>query len=175
MGLVYQLGHGGSSCRLPGDHTWIMTVLHGNGVHSVAVRFCECEQADDANRWRQTMRNAWWPTTIASPRTFATFEVLALFRRLNVTANVNVCDFVTTLEKLSNPLQAEWLPDRYKSMGMMTRQWSILQRYRRRGLGHLPGGVKTGGLGSAAMRCRACPRVGVNLPEGWRDEPENTK
>ncbi|KAF8888005.1 hypothetical protein CPB85DRAFT_1258228 [Mucidula mucida] len=70
----------------------------------------------------------------------------------------------TTFEVLnyyrhSTSVRTEWVPDATTDAA--------------RGIAHLPGGIKSATLGSAAVRCWACPRPKVNLPEGWRDVAEN--
>lgn len=175
LGLSYQLGHSGGHCAVPRPERTV-TVMHVNGVHRVNVCSCGCDlHADDMNGWKEPMSNGWYPATTAFPQTFATFEALNYYRRLNVTANVNVRDFVTCLERMTDPFGLHWVPDRYKSFALMSRQWSFLKRMRRQGIAHLPAGIKSAPLGSAAIRCWACPRPRVNLPEGWRDVDENLK
>ncbi|KAF9001442.1 hypothetical protein BDZ89DRAFT_929683, partial [Hymenopellis radicata] len=175
MGLVFQLGHRHSSCPVP-QKIKRVTVMHVNGVHQIHISHCGCDRhGDDSNSWDEPMENGWYPATTVAPQTFATFEVLNQYRRLNVTANVNVRDFVTCLERMTDPLGMDWVPDRYKSFALMSRQWSFLKRMRRTGIGHLPGGIKAAQLGSAAVRCWACPRPKVNLPEGWETVADNLK
>lgn len=116
---------------------------------------------------------AWFPGSWSRPRTFATFECLKLFRRLNVIGRCNVRDFVTVLERMTDALSILVVPDRYKIFAWMVRQWAYLKRMARSGLGHTQGGPKAAPRGAAAVRCWACPRPGFNLPEGWQDEPEN--
>ena len=94
---------------------------------------------------------------------------------MNVIANANVRDFVTVLERLTDPLGVEWVPDRYKNFGVSTTQWNYMSRLRRAGIAHLPSGVGSADTGSAAVKCWACPRPGVNLPEGFKDIEDNLR
>ena len=94
---------------------------------------------------------------------------------MNVVANANVRDFVTVLERLTDPLGVEWVPDRYKNFGLSTTQWNFMSRMRRSGIGHLPGGVRSASTGSAAVKCLACPRPGVNLPENFKSVEDNLR
>lgn len=172
MDYCYQLGHNGGPCPVPGALRTV-TVMHVNGVHTVSTSICGCNLSDDTNKWRQYIRMGWYPASTAQPRTLATFECLRTFRRLNVIANVNVRDYVTTLERLTDPMGQEFVIDRYKSFGLMSQQVSYLDRMRRSGVAYLKGGVRTAPWGSAAVRCWACPRANVNLPENWKEVDEN--
>ena len=147
--------------------------MHVNSVHQVAASICGCDLSDEANEWRQYVRMGWYPASTAQPRTLGTFECLRHFRRLNVVANVNVRDYVTTLERLTDPMGLEFVPDRYKSFGLMSQQVSYMDHMRRSGVGYLKGGVRSASWGAAAVRCWACPRAKVNLPENWRDVDAN--
>ncbi|KAF9014796.1 hypothetical protein BDZ89DRAFT_1220444 [Hymenopellis radicata] len=178
LGLVYQLGHGGAPCPHADQTRRLMTVVHTTGIQTVCFRYCVCFRADEQfrlSKWQQAVRDGWYPATTTDPQTFATIEVLELHRLLNVCATVNVRDFVTSLEKLTNPCGTEWVPDRYKAFGLITRQWSLLGRARRAGLGHRKEGLATAPLGSAAVLCWACPREGVNLPDDWREAANEDK
>ncbi|KAF9014806.1 hypothetical protein BDZ89DRAFT_918102, partial [Hymenopellis radicata] len=173
LGLVYQLGHGGAPCPKADQTRRLMTVVHTTGIQTAA--FCDCDRCEGLSKWQQALRDGWYPATTVDPQTFATIDVLELHRLLNVCATVNVRDFVTSLEKLTNPCGTEWVPDRYKAFGLMTRQWSLLGRLRRAGLGHRKEGLATAPLGSAAVLCWACPREGVNLPDDWREVADEDK
>ncbi|KAF9020725.1 hypothetical protein BDZ89DRAFT_1138475 [Hymenopellis radicata] len=168
LGVTVHIGHQGGLCPYPGPPKSI-TVMHTTGIHRLRASFCNCDVSDTASPWQLALRDGWFPATTIQPQTFATVEVLKLFRLLNVISHVNVRNFVTALERKSNPHGTEWVPDRYKSFALMTRQWSYLQRLRRSGMGHTADGVSGAKWGSTAVRCWACPWEGVNLPEDWKN------
>ncbi len=99
------------------------------------------------------------------------FECLDNFHLLNVTANVNVRNYVSVLEQSMDPFGMQWVPDRYKAFGHMSRQWAYLKCLRRVGVGHLEG-LETAKEGSVAVQCWACPHEGVNLPLEWANVAE---
>lgn len=167
MGLVFQLGHKGARCRHPDPTPRWMTIIHVNGIHTVAYRYCACGVSDREHHWQQAMRSGWYPATTHIPQTCASMECLNFYRRLKVIATVNVRDYITTLEDMTDPYGTEWTPDRYKAFLRMSRQWSFLKRVRRSGVAHEPGGMAEAPDGAVAVECWACPRVGVNLPDGW--------
>ncbi|KAF8892750.1 hypothetical protein CPB85DRAFT_1440831 [Mucidula mucida] len=81
--------------------------------------------------------------------------------------NLNVRDFLTVLERMTDPYGTEYTPDRYKVFARISRQWTFLERVRRSGVAHAPGGLAEAKPGSLIVNCWACPRVGVNLPADW--------
>ena len=110
MGLVYQLGHGGLPCPSPENGTRNMTVLDANGIHWVSFTYCDCCAPYSPPNIQQLMRAGWYPATTTDPRTCATFNVLDLYRLLNVQANVNALDFIKTLINLSDATGTTNLP-----------------------------------------------------------------
>ncbi|KAJ7715855.1 hypothetical protein DFH07DRAFT_762650 [Mycena maculata] len=172
LNLIYQLGHGGFRCKFPDPVVRTMVVIDLSGIHKVCYGFCGCSASDTANNLSQLLRNAWYPATKTDLETCATFEVLDTFRLLNVEGNVNVNDFIGTLERKTNALVASGMkrvPDRYKAFHRMSRQWAFLQRTRRAGGGHNPAGIAATKLGGNAVVCWTCPFEGRNIPKDWRD------
>ncbi|PBK94603.1 hypothetical protein ARMGADRAFT_1029005 [Armillaria gallica] len=92
MGLVFQLGHAGTECPIPGLLQMLM-ILHVNGVHTICGHWC------------------------------------------SIVANVNVCDYVSTLEQKVDSWETQWVPDLYKAFGQMSRQWAYLKHLKRAGIG----------------------------------------
>ncbi|KAJ7152741.1 hypothetical protein C8R43DRAFT_1127191 [Mycena crocata] len=172
LGLVYQLGHGGFPCGFPDDTVYKMTVIEAPVIHQVKIRYCKCSKSDDADNLDQLMRNSWYPATVSDPATCATFKSLEAYRLYNVVGNMNVRDFITALERMTDTTALtgmSWLPDRYKQFQRMARQWAFLKRLEHAGRGHDPSGVEKTALGECAVRCWACPHDGRNLPKNWRD------
>ncbi|KAJ7836106.1 hypothetical protein B0H14DRAFT_3705441 [Mycena olivaceomarginata] len=144
LGLIYQLGHGGFSCLFPDDLVRTMTVIEAPIIHQVRMRYCKCAKSDDADNLEQLLRNAWYPATVTDPGTCATFRSLESYRMYNVVGNLNVRDFITALERVT---------DTTASSGMT---W-------------LAAGVAKTKLGECAVNCWACPYDGRNLPADWRE------
>ncbi|KIY60907.1 hypothetical protein CYLTODRAFT_319717, partial [Cylindrobasidium torrendii FP15055 ss-10] len=113
LGLTYQLGHSGAGCHAAADYIDVI-VMHTNGLHRVKIQWCECDRGDADTYWRQAMFMGWYPASWTRPKTFVTFECLKYFRLANVVARVNVRDFVTMLERMTDPLTITVMPDRYK-------------------------------------------------------------
>ncbi|KAJ7179732.1 hypothetical protein C8R46DRAFT_1160195 [Mycena filopes] len=176
-GLVYQLGHGGHPCMFPSEDR-PMTVIHTNGIHQVRYRYCKCERGralDDNPNLSQLMRNRWYPATVTDPTTCGTYDVLDLFRLLNVVGNMNCHDFMGSLERLTDPAgstdtaRLTLAQDRYKQFVRMSRQYAFVDRCMEAGRGHDPAGVVATKLGELIPKCWSCPHDGRNLPPNWRD------
>jgi hypothetical protein len=76
------------------------TLIDVNGIHNVAVQFCECDSR--LKHWQQLMRVCWWPATVRDPSTCATFGVLRLFQNVNCLGKVSSFHFLRSLELLTN-------------------------------------------------------------------------
>ncbi|KAJ7599147.1 hypothetical protein C8J56DRAFT_881646 [Mycena floridula] len=147
LSLVYQLGHGGHRCLVPKD-SQNLTVIDVNRIHSIRVNWCGCSRSDQANHIEQLLRNHWYPVTVVNPHTCATFHCLDTFCMLNVVANVNVCNWVTSLETLSDGMRSGDVA------------YSFLLRMKRAGRGHDEMGIAGMKQGTAAVMCWACPQEG---------------
>ncbi|KAJ7747895.1 hypothetical protein DFH07DRAFT_962312 [Mycena maculata] len=172
LGLVYQLGHGGFPCVFPDQRIYKMTVIEAPVIHQIRVRYCKCSKSDDADNLSQLLRNAWYPATVTDPATCAMFKTLEAYRLYNVVGNMNVHDFVRAMEQMTDGTATtgmKWLPDRYKQLQRMTRQWAFLKRIKRAGRFHDAAGVDATELRECAVKCWACPQDSRNLPPNWRD------
>lgn len=87
-----------------------MVVMDTDAIHTISYRYCGCDKSDHANNLQQLLRNNWYPATTVDPETCATFASLETFRVLNVVGNINVHDFVGTMERQTDPCQLEKVP-----------------------------------------------------------------
>ncbi|KAF7315023.1 CxC2 domain-containing protein [Mycena indigotica] len=168
LGAMYQLGHSGATCPFPGNRR-SMVVIDVNGIFVVDIQYCDCHNTNGSDMLQQLLRNGWYPATTINPATCATFNVLELFRLLRTIGNLNVHDFMRTLERSGDPTLTCDTPDRYKAFGRMARQFDFLKRMKRAGRAYEADGMATTPPGGLAVLCWACPAEGRNLPEGWRN------
>ncbi|KAJ7582425.1 hypothetical protein C8J56DRAFT_894335 [Mycena floridula] len=147
-GLTYQLGHGGYPCPVPGKEQ-LMTLIGGDAIQKVQV--------------------AWCSSTMVNPQTCATFDCLDQFHTMNVVGNMNVQDFVMSLEMLTDRILSSKVADRYRSFGRMSCQFSFLLHMKHTGRGHCDEGIARTRSGEAAVQCWTCPHDGINLPDSWKD------
>ncbi|KAF8162287.1 hypothetical protein K438DRAFT_1775989 [Mycena galopus ATCC 62051] len=168
LGLVTQLGHPpGYSCPSARAAHKDFVVIDVTGIHNVRVQFCECDSR--VKHRQQLMRMRWWPATVKDPQTCATFAVVKLFQIINCLGKVSAYDFVRSLELLTNNDGLTPPPDRRRSFRHIVRQYRMLLMMKRAGRGHSSSGVQGTAQGELALRCRACPQDGRNLPDGWNN------
>jgi hypothetical protein len=92
-----------------------MTVIQAPIIHQLKIRYCKCSKSDDADNLEQLLRNAWYPATVTDPGTCATFQSLESYRLFYVVGNMNVRDFITSLERMTDASTSSgmsWLPVR---------------------------------------------------------------
>ncbi|KAJ7441787.1 hypothetical protein B0H11DRAFT_2251850 [Mycena galericulata] len=171
-GLRVQVGHRvRKTCSVPIASNKNFVVLHDNGIHEVAVDFCGCENELVAGPPDiQLLRAGWFPATHERPQTCATLVVLEKYHLETLQAKTTMYDFYGVLEKLTDNTRIK-PPDRYHEWIRMCREYRHLMLLKRggRASSYATGGPAATGLGELAIQCPACPRPGVNLPEGWED------
>ncbi|KAJ7029322.1 hypothetical protein C8F04DRAFT_1264984 [Mycena alexandri] len=166
LGLVVQLGHpSGFACGAPVRASKEFCVIDVTGIHKVNVNFCLCDSK--VERRQQLMRVCWWPATARDPQTCATFGVIRLFQLLNCLGKVSAHDFLRSLELLTNNDGLSRPTQRRRAFRHIVRQYRTTLMMKRAGRGHALSGIGGTAQGELALRCRACPQPGRNLPEGW--------
>jgi CxC2 like cysteine cluster associated with KDZ transposases len=76
------------------------TVVHINGVHDVAVDFCNCDSRV-SNR-QQLLQRSWFPVTVDYPKTCCTIQVLEQYHIITLTGKLSGYDFYRSLERLTD-------------------------------------------------------------------------
>ncbi|KAG2108722.1 uncharacterized protein F5147DRAFT_745699 [Suillus discolor] len=169
LGLRIQLGHNLRDRYLnprpsSGDD---FVVIDVNGIHEVALDFCECPTAQI--RYKQLLQAHWYPETTTNPCTTATFGVLEHYHLLSFESKVSAYEFYHSLAWCSNNTGLIPIRDRYAPFMCMIHEWRHLRQLRRAGRGHDPSGINATQKGELAVLCPACPQPGRNLPEGWEN------
>ncbi|KAF8168597.1 hypothetical protein K438DRAFT_1616101, partial [Mycena galopus ATCC 62051] len=178
LGLRVQLNHPpGVICpyQWPGPGDFVL--YDTSGVHEISIDFCGCRTDDGTDEGgpplehrTQLLRACWWPATIHSPKTCATFGVLQLFQVLNCLGKLSAYDFLRGLEICTNHDGLDRPPkDRRKPFMHIVRQWREVKRMKRFKRGHDATGMKGTEQGELALKCHACPQPEWNLPEDWEN------
>ena len=169
MGLVVQLNHSGSYCENHIACHSAMLVMHTNGIHQVAIRYCGCSKAIPQHL--QLLRRGLYPASQLSVKTCASFQLLDLLHKFALTTKSSTYDFYRALEKLTNNTGIDVPKLRYRALFRMSIQWRHLKLLKWAGRGHDPSGVIGTKSGELVVVCPSCPHPGINLPEGWEDAP----
>jgi hypothetical protein len=169
MGLVVQLNHSSFYCENPISCHSAMLVIHVNGIHNVAIRYCGCSKAIPQHL--QLLRRGLYPASQLLVKTCASFQVLDLLHKLALTTKSSTYDFYRALEKLTNNTGIGVPKLRYRALFRMSIQWRHLKLLKWGGRGHDPSGVVGTKSGELAVVCPSCPHPGINLPDGWEDAP----
>ena len=108
LGLHIQLGsHLNHNCltRELGNKDFI--IIHTNGVHEVAVGFCQC----DATKHNiQLLRLGWWPAILYNPKTCVTLNCLKLFKFLNLQGKLTSYSYYKSLHYLMDNTGLKAIP-----------------------------------------------------------------
>ncbi|KAF6742587.1 hypothetical protein DFP72DRAFT_830358, partial [Ephemerocybe angulata] len=177
LGLRIQLGHTpGERCPKP-ETAWgdDFIILDMDGVHSVGVDYCSCG-ASPLTQPQQLLERRLYPATTVNPKSAATFRLLELFEILQYESKVSPYELYNMISRLTDNTGIGSAKDRYPSFLRMVHEWRHLKLLKRNQRGHDPhrGAAETE-EGECAILCPPCPHPGINMPEGWEDEPEETR
>ncbi|KAK7692299.1 hypothetical protein QCA50_003924 [Cerrena zonata] len=165
-----------SSLRYPkgldsAGNTW-MTIIDITGVHHLPIHFCKCEH--DTPRHIQLLRMALYPASYDRPQTVFTFRVLDDFDLENLETKAAAQRYFAKLRRLTCNAFPQTVPDRYREMLRIMREWRNLKQRQRAGLFGKDLGKEVA-PGRLALFCPACPQPGINLPDNWKEDRDDWK
>jgi hypothetical protein len=140
---VFHLGHGGDT----------------NGFHTITVRYCR--HPGRGSHSKQLLQARIFPCSERDPQSAFTFNVLRLFHLLSSEAKLSTQRFYNVLVYRTNPTFPSHVPDRYREFLRTSRQWQFIQSLKRAGMTAINSDHPK--AGELAIRCPACPRVGVSF------------
>ncbi|KAG2116993.1 uncharacterized protein F5147DRAFT_768380 [Suillus discolor] len=189
IGLEVHLGHAGKPC--PGltdewcdtddegdqltEGPWIplvndsrtTTVVDTSGLHSMMISFCQCAGALSPDM--QLFETGLFPASFTSPKTAFTFAVLDNFLLDNLECGTSAMNYYSKLRRITSSVFPHLVPDRYRELMRVGRQWRQVKQLKWHGFGHEKRQPKAGEL---ALFCPACPQPGVNLNLSDRNESD---
>ncbi|KAK7028198.1 hypothetical protein VNI00_014888 [Paramarasmius palmivorus] len=172
LGLSFQLNHQSLFCPKPLDCHTKLRILHTNGIHDIALKFCGC--GNQIPQYQQLLRRGFYPATVHEGRikTCATFQYLEALSLQTLTTKSGTYDFYRALEKLTDGAGILKIESRYRPLRMILRQWKHLKLIIRSGYGHSPDPITDETLheGCLTIKCPSCPHPGINLMPGWEQE-----
>ena len=147
-----------------------LTLVDTTGIHQIQVCYCRCIEGCAVPEHIQLLRVGLYPATITTPQTVFTFRVLDDYLLLNLETKATPQRFLAKLQRTTTNHFPDALPDRYRELLRVIRQWRNLRQQQNAGLAYTGQSVtKPGGL---ALFCPACPQPDINLPSDWHDDPE---
>ncbi|KAG1861514.1 hypothetical protein DFJ58DRAFT_839661 [Suillus subalutaceus] len=147
-GLVIWLGHYGNPCPWD-DDLGEMGFFADGGPE-------DTHDSDTDSEWDEE------PT---EPKTAFTFDALRDFLLDNLECGTSVMNYYSKLRRMTTSVFPHLVPDRYRELMRVVRQWWKLNLMRWNGFGHQD---KQATPSNLALLCPACPQPGINvsLPTG---------
>ncbi|KAJ7336983.1 hypothetical protein DFH08DRAFT_964940 [Mycena albidolilacea] len=173
LGLRVQLGHPDNTpCPRAHPGRAKFVVIASNGFHHVLVDFCECRRSGSQLHWEQLLSYGWYPATPDNPQSAVTIATLRLFHSISLQGKTTVYHYFNALAKITNNIGSKTFKRRYQLALRIVHQWRNLRALKRGGMGNDPDRhTAQTREGELAVECIACPKAGVNLPEGWEKAP----
>lgn len=167
IGLVVHLNHGSLRCPTPIASDSRLRIIHTNGVHKVAIKYCGCTRAIPHHV--QLLRRGLYLASQELVQTCVSFSLLRLLHLFTLTSKISTYDMYRALERLTANSAVKPPKSRYHPLKRVLIQWRHLKLLKRGGRGHDPSGVLGTKDGDLAILCPSCPRPGINIPDDWRD------
>ncbi|KIJ41631.1 hypothetical protein M422DRAFT_255248 [Sphaerobolus stellatus SS14] len=79
-------------------------------------------------------------------------------------------DFCTALQRITDNVEPDILPDIYRSFNRIQRHWTVTRAYKRGGITRVNHNQTEHQLG---LPCVSCPWPNKNIPHNWRDDPDS--
>lgn len=144
-------------------------VVHTNGIHHIALVFCTCQGHEKITT--DLIYNGWVPTSFVRVRTIFTAAVLDHFRCCNLEMRSSAYQFFQLLRRVTNSLSPSKVVNLYHELRRLSRLWRWVKKLRWAGYAQRVGEPLTPKPGELGNFCPACPQVGINLPENWKEDP----
>ncbi|RDX50607.1 hypothetical protein OH76DRAFT_1348598, partial [Lentinus brumalis] len=148
----------------------LLVVVDTSGIHELPFTFCLCGDAPKQDI--QLLQLGYYPASQKRPSTVFTMRVLDAFLVSNRECNASARSFYNMLRRTTNAAFPHMVPDRYRELLRVSRQWRNMKARLFAGFGHRQDSVKPGDL---AVRCPACPQPELNLPDNWKEDRERWK
>jgi hypothetical protein len=145
----------------------LVRVWHTNGAHYLPLAFCNCQGGMD--HLNDMIAGKMFPATHTKIQTIFTTTLLDDFRAANLDCKTAAYNYYEKLRRLTCPVRPESVPmSGYPHLRRLARQWRFMKRLKWAGCGNDGRAPKAGEL---AIFCATCPQPGINLPEDWKEDP----
>lgn len=149
-------------------HQWV-TIVDITGVHHLPTRVCTCDPA--VPTFRQFLQLGLYPVSQDRPQTVFTFRVLDDYDLTNLESKSSAQKYYSKLKRLTDNAFPHLVPDRYRELMRVAREWRNLKARQQAGISHTHEDIDSGGL---VPFCPACPQPGINLPDDWEEDQDRS-
>ena len=143
-------------------------VVHTNGIHHLAMVTCQCQ--GEHRIPLDLVASNLLPTSFTRIRTLFTAQVLDHFRLCNLELKASAYQFYQLIRCVMLPMRPAEVVNLYHELQRMSRLWRWMKRLKWAGYGHNQKDPLNPKPGSLANFCPACPQVGINIPENWKED-----
>ena len=143
-------------------------VVHTNGIHHLAMVTCQCQ--GEHRIPLDLISSNLLPTSFTKICTLFTVHVLDHFRLCNLELKASAYQFYQLIRRVTLPMRPADVVNLYHELRRMSRLWRWMKRLKWAGYGHNQKDPLKPEPGSLANFCPACPQVGINIPENWKDD-----
>ena len=143
-------------------------VVHTNGIHHMAMVTCQCQ--GEHRIPLDLVTSNLLPTSFTNIRTLFTVQVLDYFRLCNLELKASAYQFYQLIRRLTSPMRPAKVVNLYHELRRMSHLWRWMKRLKWAGYGHNQQDPLNPEPGTLANFCPACPQVGINIPENWKDD-----
>ncbi|KAG2144059.1 hypothetical protein BD769DRAFT_1625689 [Suillus cothurnatus] len=127
-----------------------MVIVDKSGVHHLEVRCCHCPNAMSPDI--QMFRHGFLPASFNRPKTVFTFQVLDDFLLDNLECGTSAMNYYSKLRQMTSSMFPHLVPDQYRELMRVARQWRQLKTMKWHGFGH---GSNSSTAGDLALFCLA--------------------
>jgi hypothetical protein len=143
-------------------------VVHTTGIHHLAMVTCQCQGEHQIPL--DLVNSNLLPTSFTNIRTLFTVQVLDYFRLCNLELKASAYQFYQLIRRVTLPMRPDEVVNLYHELRRMSRLWRWMKRLKWAGYGHNQRDPLNPEPGTLANFCPACPQVGINIPESWKDD-----
>jgi hypothetical protein len=161
----------------------VIVVVDSAGVFQHQVAWCTCNN----DHPMQLFKDGLFPASFKRPETVFTFRVLDDFYLDAMECTTVARSFYQKIRRMTNSTFPSKVPvsfrkyfiastnmnqnqNRYRELMRVSRQWRDLVVRKRFGYAHATDDLP--GDGDLALFCASCPQPGINLQEGWQEDPD---
>ena len=168
-----------------------VTIVDVSGIHHLPIVGCLCESHLGYIDLPYVQMGL-FPTSFECIQTLFTLAVLKDFRLSNLECKTSAYQYYQKLRRLTCPAFPKAVLNRYRELRRLSREYRNLQLWKMHGRAHDEpmGPTATVGTlstsdgiehwediddvprGKLSSFCPACPQPGINLPPGWKDDPD---